>query len=173
MEQKLKNIKAFVFDVDGVFSSGVVAMDNGDLLRMYDIRDGYAVRLAIKAGFIVAIITKGNSLSTRYRFVNTLKVNEYYSNVSPKIDALKEIIQKYNLSPNEVLFMGDDIPDVECMRYCAIGACPNDAMQDAIENADIITKKDGGKGAVREIIEKTMRLQNKWNFIQEDKQSDN
>ncbi len=161
---KLHQIKAFVFDVDGVFTnSWVLAMPGGDFLRMHNTKDGYAVSYATKQGYPIGIITGGASESIRERF-KMLGVTDVYLSSNCKLDDFRDFYFKYDLKPEEVLFMGDDIPDMEVLEKCGLSACPADAAHEVKEICDYISDKDGGMGCVRDVIEQTLRLQNKWNL---------
>ncbi len=159
---KLAGIKAFAFDVDGVFTDGtVICTENGDLLRSHNAKDGYALRKAILNGFPVAIITGGASDSIIYRF-EPLGVKDIYLKSSYKIPDFMDFCSKYDLSPNEVLFMGDDIPDIEIMKICGLPCSPSDAVNEVKDISEYISLYAGGHGCVRDIIEQTLKIQNKW-----------
>jgi 3-deoxy-D-manno-octulosonate 8-phosphate phosphatase (KDO 8-P phosphatase) len=159
-----KNITTFIFDVDGVFTnSDVIVMENGDFVRIMNTRDGQAVKLALQAGYHVAIITKGFSDGVRKRF-EILGVPHIYDRLEEKSEAFFHLVEKLSLGKEEILFMGDDIPDLILYDKVGISACPADAASDNLSKAMYISSKDGGKGCVREVIEKVMRLQGKWNF---------
>jgi 3-deoxy-D-manno-octulosonate 8-phosphate phosphatase (KDO 8-P phosphatase) len=161
---KLHNIKAFVFDVDGVFTDGMVlATGDGDFLRMHNAKDGYAVRVAVQLGYPVGIITGGASESIRARF-KMLGVTDVYLASSNKIEDFRDFYFKYHLQPDEVLYMGDDIPDVEVLKMCGLATCPSDAVQEVKEICAYISDKNGGAGCVRDVIEQTLRLQGRWNL---------
>jgi 3-deoxy-D-manno-octulosonate 8-phosphate phosphatase (KDO 8-P phosphatase) len=160
----LEQITTFIFDVDGVFTnSQVLVLENGDLLRSMNTRDGQAVKLALEAGFTVAIITKGLSSGVRKRFEN-LGVHHIYDKVDRKIHAFEHFVSTKNLEKKEILYVGDDIPDLEIFPLAGISACPSDAAHDNLKKADYVCQHQGGMGCVREIIEKVMRIQGKWNF---------
>jgi 3-deoxy-D-manno-octulosonate 8-phosphate phosphatase (KDO 8-P phosphatase) len=158
------NITTFIFDVDGVFTnSDVIVMENGDFVRIMNTRDGQALKLAMQAGFNVAIITKGFSNGVRKRF-ELLGVPYIYDKLEEKTEAFYDYVTKLNLKKEEILFMGDDVPDLVLYDKVGISACPADAASDNLERAMYIAAKEGGKGCVREVLEKVMRLQGKWNF---------
>lgn len=158
------HITTFIFDVDGVFTnSDVIVMENGDFVRVMNTRDGQAVKLALHAGYHLAIITKGFSQGVRKRF-ELLGVPYIYDRLDEKTLAFYEFAEKLSLKKEEILFMGDDIPDLVLYDKVGISACPADAATDNLERAMYISSKEGGKGCVREVIEKVMRLQGKWNF---------
>ena len=160
--RRLKDIKALVFDVDGVFSSGFWAGEGGKLYRFMIAKDGLALRYAQLQGFIVAIITGGIDIEVKQRF-ERLGIEDIYMGNWHKMEPFKEFCEKYNLKPEDVLYMGDDLPDYELMTSGVFAACPADAAQEIQEIADYVSEKKGGKGAVRDIIEQVMKVQQKWN----------
>ncbi len=161
--KKLKEIKALTFDVDGVFSKEFLVKDSGEFYRTMNAKDGYAVKQAIEHGFYVGIITGGNSVSIKERF-NTLGVTDIYLLQHNKIEAFEDFCAKYELSPENVLYMGDDLPDYEVLKTCGFSACPQDAANEILELVDYISDKKGGEGCVRDIIEQVMKVQDKWKF---------
>ncbi|MDR1198325.1 MAG: HAD-IIIA family hydrolase [Prevotellaceae bacterium] len=160
----LYKIKAFAFDVDGVFTDGSLLVDNdGHFLRIYNAKDGYAVRQAVLHGYHIAIITGGVAASIKYRFKD-LGVNDIFLLSENKIEDFKTFCISHNLRADEVLFVGDDIPDIEVMQACGISCCPSDAVPEVKNAADYISTFDGGKGCVRDVIEQVMKIQGKWNI---------
>jgi 3-deoxy-D-manno-octulosonate 8-phosphate phosphatase (KDO 8-P phosphatase) len=160
-KDKLKEIKAFAFDVDGVFSDHVILHPSGDLMRTMNIKDGYAVQLAIKRGFPVAIITGGNAQSLKMRF-EALGVKDIYLKSNTKIDDFNEFLIRYGLQPSQVLYMGDDIPDIEVMKVAGIPACPADAAEEVKAVSTYISPKEAGKGCVRDVIEQVLKIKGVW-----------
>jgi 3-deoxy-D-manno-octulosonate 8-phosphate phosphatase (KDO 8-P phosphatase) len=159
---KLHQIKAFAFDVDGVLTDGTVQVtESGDFLRTYNAKDGLAVRTAIEKGFRVAIITGGNSETIKKRF-QIFGVTDFYLLSRIKLPDLQHFCDKYHLQPAEVLFMGDDLPDIPPMQHCGLPCCPADAVPEVKAVADYISLFDGGKGCVRDVIEQTLKVQGKW-----------
>jgi len=155
-------IDTFIFDVDGVFTNcEVIVMENGDLVRTMSLRDGQAVKFALERGYNIAIITKGWSLGVRKRFEN-LGIKHIYDNLTTKLDAFISFRESLNLSKETILYMGDDIPDLEIFPHVAISVCPRDGAIENFQRADYVTILDGGKGCVREVIEKVLRAQGKW-----------
>lgn len=155
-------IRAFVFDVDGVFTDGgIIPTSDGDFIRKYNAKDGYAVAYALKQGYKIAIITGGRGASLEARF-KLLGVTSLYVNCSDKLTALKEFMEQNNLRREEVMFMGDDIPDLEAMRNVGIAVCPNDAVSEIIEASRYISQYSGGKGCIRDVVEQTLRARNDW-----------
>ncbi len=158
----LNKIKAFAFDVDGVLSPSTIPMHiSGEPLRMVNIKDGYAIQLAVKMGFPIAIITGGNTEAVRKRFEG-LGVKDIFLGASAKLPIYESWLKKYQLCDEEVLYMGDDIPDIEIMRRVGLAVAPRDAAVDILELAHYISTFDGGMGCAREVIEQVLRAQNKW-----------
>lgn len=160
--EKLASVNTFIFDVDGVLTNGcVLVTENGDLLRTMSTRDGQGIKTALAEGYLVAIITKGASEGVRKRFEN-LGITHIYDKVSNKRTPLIQLMDQLSLSRENVLYMGDDIPDVEVYDLVGVSCCPSDAASDNLSRADYISPIIGGHGCVREIIEKVMRLQGTW-----------
>ncbi len=160
-KERLKDIKAFVFDVDGVFSDNVILSTDGDLMRFMNVKDGFAVKTAVDEGFIVCIITGGNSESVRQRF-NGLGVNDIYLASHNKIEDYKDFYMKYEIDPKSILYMGDDIPDYEPLKASGLATCPNDAVEEIQNVSHYISDKKAGQGCVRDVIEQVLRAQGKW-----------
>jgi Low specificity phosphatase (HAD superfamily) len=161
-----KDIKAFAFDIDGVMTDGGIMADlEGQLYRTFDAKDGFAVRMACLNGFPVGVITGGRSSSIRARFkTNGIEPEDIYLASRIKIDDFKDFCTRHNLKEKEVMYFGDDIPDVEVLIASGIGVAPSDAADEAKEAADIVSERPGGKAMVREQIEKTLKAQGKWVF---------
>jgi 3-deoxy-D-manno-octulosonate 8-phosphate phosphatase (KDO 8-P phosphatase) len=160
-KEKLKDIKAFAFDVDGVFSDLITLDTQGELLRSMNVKDGYAVAEAVKAGLKIAIITGGDSQSVRIRF-NRLGVPDVYLASKSKLTDLNDFCTKQNIALSEVLYMGDDVPDYECMKHVGLATCPADACPEIIGVSHYISDKRGSEGCVRDVIEQVMRVQGTW-----------
>lgn len=159
---KLKDIKAFVFDVDGVLTDGSVhLMSDGSMSRVMNVLDGYAIVKALKMGYIIGIITGGDDKGVRNR-VQYLGIQDYYAKSSNKRKDYESFKEKYRLKDEEILMMGDDIPDIELVQLCGIGACPPNAVSEIKKVADYISPIYGGKGAVRDVIEQVLKAQNRW-----------
>lgn len=158
----LKKIKAIVFDVDGVLSCETITLSSsGEPLRTVNIKDGYAIQLAQKSGLRIAILTGGNSIAVRKRYEG-LGVEDVYMGCSVKITVYEEFKQKYSLQDEEIIYVGDDIPDYEVMSRCGCPCCPVDACTDIKEISDYISGKTGGNGVGRDIIEQVLRAHGKW-----------
>ena len=163
--EKLQKITTFVFDFDGVLTNGsLILTEGGEERRTMNIYDGYAIRHAAIEGFKIFIISGSTIPGARTR-LSKLGAVESFFGIPDKHEVLMGIFKKHELSSEEVLYMGDDVPDFEAMQACGVRACPPNAMPEIFSNVDLITLAKGGEGAVREIIEKTLRIQDKWNSI--------
>ncbi len=161
-KDELKNIKAFIFDVDGVLSHDTSPLNKeGDPVRTSNVKDGFAIRNAINFGFPIAIITGGYLERVRFRH-EKLGVVHYYEKARDKTDCLKDFSAKTGIAPKHILFMGDDLVDYKIMTEVGIPVCPKDAVADIKAISKYISHKNGGDGCVRDVIEQTLRAQNKW-----------
>ncbi|NRA91137.1 MAG: HAD hydrolase family protein [Psychroserpens sp.] len=161
-KEYLHQITTFVFDVDGVLTDGTVAiMTNGDLLRRMNIKDGYALKTALQNGFNICVISGGTNIGVQKR-LEGLGIQDIYLGAHNKIDQLTEYTQNNNIDLKNVLFMGDDIPDVPVMKLVGLPTCPQDAVAEIKAISKYISHKDGGKGAVRDVIEQVLKVHNKW-----------
>ncbi|MFV0531520.1 MAG: KdsC family phosphatase [Flavobacteriales bacterium] len=161
-KEKLKEIKALVFDCDGVFTDGTLSLHaDGYLSRRFNAKDGYALQLAIKKGLHAAIITGGTDEAVEIRFRN-LGVTHVFLNARDKTRVFKEFSVKNNIKPEEVLYMGDDLPDLPLLNIVGMPCCPNDAVIEVKNASKYISNIKGGKGCVRDVIEQTLKVQNKW-----------
>lgn len=161
-KEKLKDIKAFVFDVDGVFSANVFLHPNGEMLRSMNTKDGYALHYAVnKMGFLAGIITSGYSEAVKDQF-RSMGIMDVYTKSTNKFENFEDFIYKYDLKPGQVVYMGDDIPDYEVMKVAGIPTCPADAAEEIKAISVYISDKKGGEGCVRDIIEQVLRAQDKW-----------
>ena len=158
----LKKIKALVFDVDGVLSRETIPVAlTGEPMRTANIKDGYAIQLAAKCGLHVAIITGARNEAVKVRYKG-LGVNDIYIGASVKKECLEELMLMYELSAEEILYMGDDIPDYEVMQICGLPVCPCDAAVEIKQLSRYISPVRGGEGCVRDVIEQVLRAQGKW-----------
>lgn len=164
MEEILKGIKAFVFDVDGVLTDGgIFANLEGELFRTFDSKDGFAIRMAYMHGYRLGIISGGRSESIRKRFIQCgMKPEDIYLGSRDKIEDFEDFCRKHDLGPEEVMYFGDDLPDIPVMEVCGCGVAPADAVDDVIQAADYVSTRPGGKGCARETIEMVMKLQDTW-----------
>lgn len=149
------------FDVDGVLADPQIILLGGQPIRTANTKDGYAMQLAVKSGFIMAIITGGRGEPIRERYEN-LGFQDVYTACSVKINTLEAWMQKHQLQPEEVLYMGDDIPDYEVMKRVGCSCCPSDAAHEIKEIATYVSEYAGGKGCARDVIEQVLRAQGYW-----------
>ena len=158
----MMRIKAFAFDIDGVLTSGsVLVTEEGYMLRSVHIKDGYALQHAVKCGYPVAIISGGKSEGMRSRFAG-LGITDIWLGQAHKTDAFSAFLQKHGLDPQDVLYMGDDMPDLPLLQLAGIAACPADAATDIRSVCTWIAAAAGGQGCAREVIEKILKLQQTW-----------
>ena len=161
-KETLRNVKAFIFDVDGVFTDGTVYLDpSGEMVRSMNIKDGYAVQYCIKKGYPVGIISGGNSESVRERF-RRLGITDIYLKSHNKMDDFEDFMYKYSLMAEQILYMGDDIPDHQIMSRVGVPTCPSDAVQEIKKLSTYISDKKGGQGCVRDVVEQVMKLHGTW-----------
>lgn len=160
----LNDITTFIFDVDGVLTdSSVHVTETGEMLRIMNIRDGFAMKAALESGYNVCIISGGNNEGVRIRLQN-LGINDIHLASPDKVKTFAEYTEKYSIKPETVLYMGDDIPDYHVMQLVGMPTCPQDASPEIKAISKYISHKNGGKGAVREIIEQVMKVQGKWHL---------
>lgn len=158
----LRKIKAVVFDVDGVLSASTIQMDeNGEPLRTINIKDGYAIQLAVKHGIQLAIMTGGRNENIRSRY-EYLGVKDIYISCSMKIRTWEEFLKKYALKEEEVIYVGDDIPDYEVMKRAGCPCCPKDACAEIKGISTYVSNCEGGHGIARDILEQVMKAQGRW-----------
>ena len=161
-KKKLSQITTFIFDVDGVLTDGSVILESsGEMVRTMHTKDGYALQHAVKKGYHIVIISGGSSVMVKKR-LEGLGIEHIYLGKDHKLPVLNEHLQKHNISINQVLYMGDDIPDLPCLKVVGISSCPKDASVEVREVCDYISHINGGKGCVRDVLEQTIRIQNKW-----------
>jgi 3-deoxy-D-manno-octulosonate 8-phosphate phosphatase (KDO 8-P phosphatase) len=161
-KENLTNVKAFVFDIDGVLSLQTVELNAfGIPRRTVNFRDGYALQLAVRKGYHVAIITGSNSKDYLKR-LKLLGIKDIYLNCKAKPEHFNEFVKKRNLLKSEVMYMGDDIPDYKVMKEAGVPVCPSDADSEIKQIAVYISDKKGGEGCVRDVIEQVLRLHNNW-----------
>jgi 3-deoxy-D-manno-octulosonate 8-phosphate phosphatase (KDO 8-P phosphatase) len=161
-KENLASIKAFIFDIDGVLSLQTVPLNAfGVPKRTVNFRDGYALQLAVRKGYFVAIISGSNSKEYLKR-LKLLGIQEVYLNSRLKLEHFNGFLQKHRLTKSEVMFMGDDIPDYRVMKEAGVPVCPADADSEIKQIALYISDKKGGEGCVRDVIEQVLRLHNNW-----------
>lgn len=155
-------IRTFVFDIDGVMTDGsLLVTETGDLLRIMNIKDGYATAQAVKKGYNVWVISGGKQQAVCIR-LNKLGVMETHVDVQDKKKLLLDLFEKHKAEPGSTLYMGDDIPDLAVMRLCGLPCCPNDAVPEIRAAARYISPFNGGRGCVRDVIEKVLKLNGDW-----------
>ena len=161
-KQKLAEINAFVFDVDGVLTDGsLLISDSGELLRTMNVKDGFAMKYAIDNGYKIGIISGGSNESVRKR-LSGLGIDEIHLKSYDKIVPFNNFLEKNKFDKRNVLVMGDDLPDIPIIKLAGVGCCPQDAVQEVKSVSNYISQKNGGKGCVRDVIEQVMKIQNKW-----------
>jgi 3-deoxy-D-manno-octulosonate 8-phosphate phosphatase (KDO 8-P phosphatase) len=160
-KEDLNKINAFVFDVDGVLSGNIILGMNGEQHRTMNMKDGYAIQLAAKKGFHIAIITGAQCESIRVRF-NNLGIFDVYIGSSDKKKDFMDFCSKHKVNPETILYMGDDIPDYEVMQIAGIPTCPQNAAEDIKNISKYISSVKGGEGCVRDVLEQVLRAQGKW-----------
>ena len=159
---QFKKITTFVFDVDGVLTDGTIyVFDNGEQVRSMNIKDGFALQLAIRKGYHILVISGGNSPAVISR-LKKLGINDVFMSVLDKRATLLQFIKEKSIPAEEVLFMGDDIPDYMAMQEAGLKCCPADAAPELKKIADYISVKEGGKGCVRDVIERVLKLNGHW-----------
>ncbi|HBB90552.1 MAG: 3-deoxy-D-manno-octulosonate 8-phosphate phosphatase [Bacteroidetes bacterium GWF2_49_14] len=162
--EDLRGIRAFAFDVDGVLSTNELTLHPaGDMMRTVNTRDGFAIRKAINEGFKIAIITGAESESLRKRF-GDLGTGDIFLGSTDKVKDLLSFTQKWGIDQAQILYMGDDIPDLEVMQIVGLPTCPSDAVSEILAISRYISTYPGGHGCVRDVIEQVLRSQGYWNF---------
>jgi len=162
-KEYLKHITTFIFDVDGVLTDGTITITmSGDMLRTMHTKDGFAIKTAIDAGFNVCVISGGTSESVRKR-LEGLGVTDVFLGAHNKIEQFNTYTNTYSIKKENILYMGDDIPDVPVMKLVGLPCCPQDAVPEIKTISKYISHKNGGKGAVRDVIEQVLKVQDKWN----------
>lgn len=158
----LTNIKTFIFDYDGVMTNGNLLLQmDGQPLRFANVKDGYVLQLAVKLGYRIVVISGGFSRSVENRF-DALGIKDVFLGVRDKLVVFDEFIKEHNIDPQEIVYMGDDIPDYKVMRKVGVPVCPADAVEEIKDIAVYISDKNGGEGCVRDIIEQVLKVQGKW-----------
>jgi len=161
-KEQLRDVKAFVFDIDGVLSTQTIELSLwGVPLRTVNLRDGYAIQLAVKKGYNVGVIS-GASSKEYIKRLRILGVSDIFLNSRRKTESMQELAEKWKVDLRNILYMGDDIPDFEVMKMVGLPACPADADSEIKQISDYISDKKGGEGCVRDVIEQALRLHNNW-----------
>lgn len=160
--ERFKRVKMFVFDVDGVLTDGsLYVFDSGEQVRRMNIKDGFALQLAVKKGYRIVVISGSHSQAVILR-LNRLGITDVYMKVTDKKTRLEEVMQQYNVLWSDILFMGDDIPDYSVMKMAGLACAPADAAPDIKQSAHYISPLPGGRGCVREMIEKVLKIHGNW-----------
>ena len=161
-KEDIARVEAIVLDVDGVMTDGgIIPTPDGDFIRRYNAKDGYAIASAIREGLKVCIISGGRGRMLENR-LQMLGVTRYYLNCMDKVTAIREFAADYGVDLETLIYMGDDIPDLECMRLVGVPVCPADAAMEVVEASRYISEYNGGHGAVRDIVEQVMRAKGVW-----------
>lgn len=162
--EQFKKITTFIFDVDGVLTDGsLLLLENGQQARRMNIKDGYALQLAVKTGYRILIVSGSQSVQVRQR-LEKLGITDIHMSVMDKQKLVEEYIKKNNLQKGEVLYMGDDIPDLPPMTFVSLPCCPSDAANEVKDASVYISSINGGYGCVRDVIEKVLKLNDHWNY---------
>ena len=159
---KLKDITTFIFDVDGVLTDGsVFVTETGEQSRAFNIKDGYALQLAVKCGYNVCAISGSRSKTAIYR-LNSLGITDVFIGAHVKVNKFKDYLESKHILPANVLYMGDDIPDLSVMKLAGLPVCPADAVEEIKAVSQYVSPYGGGKGCARDVIEKVLKVQDKW-----------
>ena len=162
-KEYLEHITTFIFDVDGVLTDGTITVtSSGEMLRTMNIKDGYALKTSVDKGFHVCVISGGTNEGVRKR-LEGLGLTDIYLGAHNKIEQLNDYLKKHQISIKNVLYMGDDIPDFPVMKLVGLPCCPQDAVPEIKAISKYVSHKNGGKGAVRDVIEQVLKVQGKWN----------
>ena len=161
-KEDIARIRAFVFDVDGVMTDGgITVTPEGEFLRTFYAKDGYALSLALKKGYRIAIITGGRGKALQVRF-DMIGIEHVYTNCHHKLKALHELRGIWGMEPDEIMYMGDDVPDLEPMTHVGMPVCPADAAMEVIGISRYVSQFNGGAGCVRDVVEQVMRARGDW-----------
>ena len=161
LHKRLQNIHTFIFDIDGVLTTGEVFAFEHEMTRVMSIKDGFALQLAVKLGYNVAIISGGTSEGVRKR-LNGLGIKDIFLGCSDKLSVYQSYISGQKIGEDGVLYVGDDLPDIEVMKRVGVSACPMDAAWDIRQSVDWLLLAKAGTGCAREVIETALRIQNRW-----------
>jgi len=161
-KEELAKIKAFVFDVDGVLSAATqVLSQDGETVRTSNLKDGFALIYAIKMGYLICVITGGKTIDVLKR-CEKIGIKDVYAGSLKKLPCLYHFLEKNNLKADQVMYMGDDLPDYPVMKMVGVPVCPRDAAQEIKDISHYISDKNGGEGCVRDVLEQVMRAQGNW-----------
>ncbi|MBK8956144.1 MAG: HAD-IIIA family hydrolase [Saprospiraceae bacterium] len=155
-------IRGIVLDIDGVLTDNTILItEQSEFLRRMHIRDGYAIKKAIREGFKIGIISGGNSIGSKKR-LELLGVGDIYLGIENKLSIFSELTDQWKLPPEQIAYMGDDIPDLSVMKITGLACCPSDAVPEILQIAHYISPLAGGSGCVRDLLEKILQAQDKW-----------
>jgi 3-deoxy-D-manno-octulosonate 8-phosphate phosphatase (KDO 8-P phosphatase) len=164
-KQRLNAITTFMFDVDGVLTDGkVLVMETGELVRNLYSKDGYAINQAVARGYRICVISGGNNVPVKQALERN-GVTDFFVRQHDKLACYSEYMKTHQLRDEEVVFMGDDLPDYEIMRRTGVAVCPRDAVTEIREICHYVSPRNGGEGCVRDIIEQVMKCQGKWEIV--------
>lgn len=158
---KMNKISTFVFDIDGVLTDGKVYLIGDQTARAVNSRDGFVMQFANKLGYNIFVISGGTYLPVKAR-LEEQGAKEVHMGANRKLPVLEDILSRYELEPEEVLYMGDDLPDIQCLKAAGLSCCPQNAVVDVKALVDYVSPYDGGNYCVRDVIEQTLRVQGKW-----------
>lgn len=165
LKQRLKNVKLLILDVDGVLTNGQIILDHqGKEIKIFDVQDGFSIVVFHRMGYKVAIISARASDAVLAR-AKDLKIEKIYQDARPKINAYQQLLSEMNLKDHEVCFVGDDLPDVEILRKVGVAVSVANAVKEVKSAAHYVTRRQGGQGAVREIIELILKTQGRWDEV--------
>lgn len=166
----LNQIKAFVFDIDGVLTNNMMyCFENSEQIRAFNVKDGFAMRYAIAKNYPIGIISAGKNNAGAIKRLQYLEIKDIYTGSFSKVESLHEFSKKHRIDYKDILYMGDDIPDFPVMKLVGMPTCPKDACTEIKELAKYISHLNGGEGCVRDVIEQVMRVQGNWVNINDDK----
>ena len=161
-KEYLKDITTFVFDVDGVLTDGTLLITtDGEMLRSMNVKDGYAIKTAMRKGYNFCIITGGTNEGVRAR-LKGLGITDIYLGAHHKEEPFREYLDIYDIDPKNVLYMGDDLPDIPPMKMAGLASCPQNAVQEVKALSNYVSHKNGGEGCVRDVIEQVLKLRGDW-----------
>jgi 3-deoxy-D-manno-octulosonate 8-phosphate phosphatase (KDO 8-P phosphatase) len=161
-KEQLHKIDTFIFDVDGVFTDGTVQIsEQGQLLRSVSVKDGYAVKQALNLGYKICLISGGTDPGVKSRF-SALGVEHIYLGVSYKMDALEDFLSKTGVASENILYMGDDLPDIPALKAAGLSSCPQDAVAEVKAIVDYVSHRVGGDECVRDVIEQVLKVKGDW-----------
>lgn len=161
-----EKINVFVFDIDGVLTDGQLLLSETEMLRSMNTKDGFALQLAVKKGYEVVVISGGTSQLSKSR-LEKLGIEKVFIGVPDKFTLLQKLATKHQWNPEQMLYMGDDLPDLACLNFVGLATCPSDAARELLKFCPYISENPGGRGAVRDVIEKVLTLRGDWPDIAE------